>query len=146
MVARVRTNHLHFSLSKLMLFTIANVFGGLLQLWLLYGILAYFGKDRTVAVLLGDGGVFFFATSLTATSLLVFFADYAKHPSHSDLLVTVGALVGGGVAIFYYTLILSNRLGNAEPFKQYWPIQVFCAAIAFSYAVFVSARTGYFSR
>jgi hypothetical protein len=51
-----------FSAGKLLLFTAANLLGGLLQVWVLYTALAVLGRDHSLAVVLGDGGLFFVAT------------------------------------------------------------------------------------
>lgn len=135
----------HFALGKLVSFVAANIVGGLLQVWVLYVALAALGKAHGLAVLLGDGGLFFFATSLTVNSFLILLAEFPGKLQQVDIVSTLFALIGGLItSVVFYIVIFTNRLGIAEPFHDQIGPQVGCAILALAYAVFASARTGYF--
>ncbi len=76
------------SLGKFVTFLLANIVGGLVQLWVLYLILVTQSKNPDLHVLLGDGGLFFFATSLTFNSFLALVEKNTLRPGTSDLNVS----------------------------------------------------------
>jgi hypothetical protein len=137
----------NFSPGKLALFAFANIAGGLLQVWVLYLALASLGRPHTVAVLLGDGGLFFFSTSLTVNSILVLLSESKSKPSSIDITLTGVAIFGSLVAsIVVYIAVLVSTDVSPAPFHDHVLPQVMCAAVALAYAVYAGVRTGYFGR
>jgi len=135
------------SVGKITLFGLSNIIGALLQVWVLYIALTSLGKEHTLGVLLGDGGLFFFATSLTVSSVLILLAESPSRLSMVDIIFTLFATLGGLVtAIIVYTAVLTNNLGTAAPFHDHTGPQISCAVLALAYAFFAAGRTGYFSR
>ena len=134
-----------FSPGKLFLFILSNIFGGLLQVWLLYLILKYTGRSHDLNVLLGDGGLFFFAMSLAVNSILVLFSQLPTKPSSADAISTfLIVFFGIGPSITLYAVVLVNKIGTASPFQDQIGTQFWCASLALAYSFFVGARTGYF--
>src|SRR5712692_7327809 len=100
-----------FSFAKLTLFAVANILGGLVQIWILCVFLATQGKQYDIGLLLGDGGLFFFATSLTVSSLLVFLEQSRARRSPIDNLFTLLAIMAVlMVSVVVYTAVLGNGL------------------------------------
>jgi hypothetical protein len=137
---------LNFSASKFALFVTSTVVGGLAQVWFLYVALLAIGKAHDLSALLGDGGLFFFTTSLTASSALIFFEHRPKIDNEWDLLLTFIACVASAGAIAYFIAIIVTHLGSAAPFRDHAVPQVAFAVTSFTYSLFVAARTGYFRR
>jgi len=136
-----------FSSGKVVLFTLSNLVGGLLQVWVLYLALSSMGKEHSLAVLLGDGGLFFFSTSLVVNSILILLAESPGKPSATDLGITGMAVVGSLVtSIVVYTVVLTSRLGSVAPFHDHIGAQISCTVVALIYAFFVGVRTGYFGK
>ena len=137
------------SLGKVTLFSTSMIVGGLVQVWLLYIVLCAQGRDHSLPILLGDGGLFFFTTSLTATSALVLFENIPGKPNSWDLVFTI-LIVATCVAASVYYMTVFTASANPElaglPFKSHVRPQLTCAFCAFAYAFFASGRTGYFSR
>lgn len=134
----------HLSLGKLLTFFFVTVIFGLLQVWALWLILVFgLGKPVAVGELLGDGGLFFFATSVTVSSFLVLTNKYSLRFGKPDLNVTL--ILAGSTAfaaVVIYASVMSARFGTANPFKeQLWP-QLACAVAALVYALYVAVRTG----
>ena len=136
-----------FSPGKLFLFVISNLVVGLLQVWVLYLALATIGKEHNLPVLLGDGGLFFFSTSLIVNSTLVLLAQAPGKLSTVDIVFIVltiaGSLIG---SIVVYAVVLTTRLGTVAPFHDHIGAQLSCACAALVFAFFVGVRTGYFVR
>lgn len=129
------------------MFTIANIIGGLLQVWVLYIALSSLGKPHTLPLLLGDGGLFFFATSLTVNSVLVLLAESPARPLPWDLSITLFTILGTLVpSIVVYTAVLTNNPNVVAPFQDHTPSQISVAILAMAYALFVGVRTGYFNK
>ncbi len=136
-----------FSIGKVFLFISANILVGLLQVWVLYGALAVLGKDHSVGVILGDGGLFFFATSLTVNAILMMFSEGSAKIGPIDVTFTLFAIVGGLVmSAVFYGVIMTSNLEAVSPFHDQVGPQVSCALLAFAYALYTSVRTGYFSK
>jgi hypothetical protein len=131
---------------KFVTFVLANVAGGLVQLWVLYLILLTLNRSHDIRVLFGDGGLFFFATSLTFNSLLALVEKHTLRPGTADLNVTL--VLAGSVtvsAMVIYSAVLSQGTSTASPFSSHVLAQLSCAIAALVYAFYVSIRTGYFS-
>ena len=137
----------NFSPSKLVMFAFANIAGGLIQVWVLYLALASLERPHDIAVLLGDGGLFFFSSSLTVNGLLVLLSESKDKPSPVDITITGIAILGSLVAsIVVYIAVLVGGTDAAAPFRNHILPQVVCASVALSYAFYVGARTGYFGK
>lgn len=135
-----------FAWGKLVTFLLANVLAGLIQLWILFLILLATNKDWSITNLLGDGGLFFFATGLTFNSLLVLMDKRDLRAGSSDLNVSLlTCLAVGGVSLVFYTAVLSQGTKVPDPFGGHILPQLSCAALAVVYAFYVAVRTGYFS-
>jgi hypothetical protein len=134
-----------FSVQKLFLFVLSNLLVGLLQIWILYIILRTMHKSPDISILLGDGGLFFFATSLAVSSYLLLYSQKAK-PATIDLNLTIILVLFVILpAIIIYTVVLSTQLGTVSPFHNCIGTQCWCALSSLTYAVYAGARTGYFS-
>jgi len=135
-----------FNSGKLALFTASTAVGGLAQVWLLYVALLARHKEHNLPALLGDGGLFFFTTSLTATSALMLFERLPRRPTSWDLTWTLVVLGVCLCAVVYYTAVLLDNLKVVAPFHDHVSAQLACALMAFLYALFAAARTGYFRK
>jgi ABC-type phosphate transport system permease subunit len=135
-----------FSPSKIALFMVANVVGGLFQIWVLAVILSIDGEDHRIGVLLGDGGLFFFATSLTVNSFLIFEGSRRKHSAIERTFTLLAILLTIGMSVAVYAAVFTHQLGKVEPFHDHVVSQIALASLALIYAMFVAERTGYFSR
>jgi len=135
-----------FNSGKLALFTASTAIGGLAQVWLLYVALIARHKEHTLSSLLGDGGLFFFTTSLAVTSALMLFERLPRKPTSWDLFWTILVLAICGIAVVFYISVLIDNLKVVAPFHDHVGPQVGCASIAFFYAFFAAARTGYFRK
>lgn len=134
----------HLCPGKLLTFLFVTVIIGLLQVWALWLILVFgLGKPVEVGELLGDGGLFFFSTSVTVTSFLVLINRYSLRAGKVDLNVTLylaGSTAFSAVAV--YTSVMSASFGTANPFKEQLMPQLACAGAALIYAFYVAVRTG----
>jgi hypothetical protein len=130
----------NFSFSKFVLFVTATVVGGLAQVWLLYFVLLNMGKEHDVSAILGDGGLYFFATSLTASSALVYFEHKPTNTVPWDWTCTILAIAASMVSV------AATHPGVPSPFRDQSLPQITCAAVSFVYSTFVAQRTGYFAR
>lgn len=99
------------------LFVFLIVIGGLGQLWVTYAYLRCEQCPVQCAALLADGGVFFFATSLTLSS--VFLLCQAKRRMDDwALIITIPvlALVCGG-AMLAYSSALAHAVASHKPIE-----------------------------
>lgn len=127
-------------------FAICIVVGGLLQLWVLLMVLNATGYVIDFREFLGDGGLFFFATSLSAGSAISLFDHRPIKVGTSDFNVTLICLFGILViAVSYYAAVLSgDGMSAAKPFSNHAPVQIACTLMAIGYWVYVGRRTGLF--
>ena len=138
--------NLRLPIGKLITFALANIAGGLVQLWVLVLVLLAKGQAPSIPVLLGDGGLFFFATSLTFSSFLALAEKYNLKTGTWDLNMTIG--LGGSVAlaaVVFYSVVLSQGTAAPTPLSGHVLPQISCAAAALVYTFYVSVRVGYFS-
>ena len=136
------------AIGRLISFLLGIIGGGLLQIWLLVAVLRLSGQAARVAELLGDGGLFFFATSLAVSSLLTLCDAYPPRVGTADFNLTA-VLVGTVmlVAVTYYVGVLTGSLGKTTlPFAKYWVPQLVCTSAALLYWFYVGVRTGMFQR
>lgn len=140
------------SVGKILTFLGMTIVGSLLQLWLLALVLLVVTRAApSLSILLGKGGLFFFATSLVASSVLNL-AD--KHPLSSgtadfNMTMFVGALAALGAVATYTSVLTQAQVASPQlqaPFSDpewIWA-QIGCATAALMYALYVAVRTGRF--
>lgn len=132
---------------KVAMFFLATVVIGVFQLWVIVLVLLAMKKTPDIDVLLGDGGLFFFTTSLLATSGLKLFEKQATDRRDIICSVVVG-LVVFVPAIVFYSVVMAMHFNHpsveGSPFAgMVWP-QFGCGFVAVAYAVYVAVRTGMF--
>jgi hypothetical protein len=137
---------LTFSVGKFALFTLYTILGGLGQVWFLYLALYALGREHSLPVILGDGGLFFFNTSLTASSAFLLVEELRGKSSPWHRAFTTLAIVISISAVVYYIAIFTHHPGNSAPFHDHVKPQLALAVLAFTYAGFVAKETGFFSR
>ena len=94
---------------RLISFTIGIIGGGLLQLWALIMVLNANGYPVEISELLGDGGLFFFATSLVVGSSISLFDYRPIKVGNKDFNITMITLAGILVPVLiYYSTVLSS--------------------------------------
>lgn len=133
-------------LGRFLSFFIGVFFIGLLQLWILFMVLLAIGHPIRISEILGDGGLFFFSTSLLTNSMLSL-ADFKPIKFGSkEFIVTLLALLGVILpVIVYYTAILSNGgLSEPRPFGDIVPLQIGCLLGAVVYWFFSGIIVGIF--
>jgi uncharacterized membrane protein len=133
-------------INKLLTFIIFTFFGGLLQLWVLFLVLVFLGKPPSAGALLGDGGLYFFSTSLALSSLA---SLWQKKPLKYDDTTTIISIGCVGItlllAVVAYVSVLSSGLGRVtSPFSTTTHItsQLSCAVLASVYAMYVTRQIG----
>lgn len=127
-------------------FALSIVVGGLLQLWVLLIALNAIGHVIDFSELLGDGGLFFFATSLSVGSAISLFDHRPIKVGSTDfnviLICCVGVLV---MVVVYYAAVLSgDGMSAAKPFRNHALFQIACALTAMGYWFYAGHRTGLF--
>ena len=131
---------------RLLSFALGIVGGSLLQLWVLLIILHANHHPIGVKEVLGSGGLFFFASSLSVGSALNLFDSRPITIGKLDFNMTF--LICGGVLLLtvgYYAAVLSGGgLAIAKPFGDYFLMQIGCAFAAVGYWFFAGLRTGLF--
>lgn len=135
---------MHFG--RLLAFTVGIIGGSLLQLWILLIVLATNNHAIDIKQILGDGGLFFFSTSLCVASALNLFDYQPTTVGKLDFNMTL--LICGGIFILtvvYYTSVLSGSKEQIpNPFSDYCLLQVGCALTSIGYWFFTGLRTGLF--
>jgi hypothetical protein len=140
------------SCGRILYFLLLTLGGGLLQLWTL--ALIFYATDKPLGVsnLLGDGGLFFFSTSLACTSfrLLHNYRELRFGSADSILsIILAGSLTF--ISVVCYTTVLSPILSGAVKrpailFANHLYTQVGCATAAITYALYVASVTKVFRR
>lgn len=132
-----------------------TVGGGLLQLWVTLILLAELDSLK-VTTLLGDGGVFFFSTSLIYTSILTFLSkkEFKIGTLSFNLTVPLVASVTLYTVIVYAVCQVKACVPSAAaetdgmmrtlPFADHWVPQIICGSAAIVYAVYVCTEVGFF--
>lgn len=136
----------HFSFGRVYSFVLLNIAGGLLQLWVVALMLFVKGSGVTVAQLLGDGGLFFFATSLAYSSVFSLTNKYPMTTGTRDFNITL-TLVGCVTLlalIVYVSVLSSTPQSGSPPLSGTVFHQIACVTAALVYAFYVSVRTGLF--
>ncbi|MCH8824800.1 MAG: hypothetical protein IH984_14980 [Planctomycetes bacterium] len=133
-------------IGRLITFTLGVIGFGLLQLWVLIMILNTMGSPIDAKEILGDGGLFFFSTSLAVGSAITLFDTNPLKIGSRDCNVTI--IVCGGVlllTVVYYSAVLSQGgLKQPDPFAQHILLQIGCSLIAIGYWFYMGISTGLF--
>lgn len=128
---------------RILQFIFCTLFFGLLQLWIVLVV----GKSPSFGQLFGDGGVFFFATSLLVSSTLSLLDRGLLRAGSAELTITfVVAAPTFLLAIVTYSAIVSGQFSSATPSltpfaSKAWH-QIASGAVATIYAIFTAIRTG----
>lgn len=122
---------------------------GLLQLWSAVLILLNAKKDINIRELLGDGGLFFFATSVVASGGLLLI-ERKRLGTPEILFSLVAMLTVAAPCLLLYGAVSAGQVGNSKavpfPFSNLMPAQIGLAVWALAYAMFAAARTKQFSK
>lgn len=135
------------SLGRILSFIIMLLFGGLLQLWVVMIILLNVkGIELTIGMLLKDGGLFFFSTSLAYNSFFVLVDKYDLKlgSAHFNISVSLVGLITI-IAVVVYSLAQNNILSLGTPAlseNNYVYSQISCTVASFTYAFYVASETG----
>ena len=131
---------------KVIGFLALTVGGGLLQLWVLSITLMSTGKTVKISEVLGDGGLFFFSTSLACTSFLSLIDKNSLEFGSVNFNITLVILTPVSLyAVVSYSSVLSASSGRgAYPFGGHTKPQIICAIAALVYAFYVCTVTGFF--
>ena len=131
---------------RLISFTIFVLFGGLLQIWVLLLILNLKEYRINVGEVLGDGGLFFFTTSLIIGSAITLHDHNPIKLGSIDFNISLIAFIIIFLpALFCYVVVLSDGgLTDPNPFSSLVFHQIAYASAAFGYWFFTGLRTGLF--
>ncbi|MGP8048983.1 MAG: hypothetical protein ACLPYB_00095 [Desulfobaccales bacterium] len=132
-------------LGRLLSLILITVGGGLLQLWVLVLIIVNTGGKLNIGSLLGDGGLFFFATTLAFHSFLILIDHEPLRIGSSNLNITL-LLVGPVMvtSMVTYASVLSIALGKIIlPFSNHLAPQIICSLCALTYAFYVGTVTSF---
>jgi hypothetical protein len=134
--------------AKIVASFIGVVILGLLPIWWLCLQFAANGQSPDLSTLLSDGGLFFFATSLTADGLLgLLLMEGNGQRVWSDFIIS--ALIAFFVffpAITFYGSMFASRLAkDSAPLKGHVTVQLACATAALCYWFYAGVRSGQFS-
>lgn len=131
---------------RILSFGLLTVGGGLLQLWVLYLMAIATGTAPTLGELLGDGGLYFFATSLSFSSFVSLSSSTPIKFGTNHFNVTI-LLVGPVtlLAVVMYISVLSGAVGQqASPFSNHILSQLGCTFASLVYGLYVGVVTGFF--
>lgn len=131
---------------RLLSFTILVLFGGLLQIWALLFILNLKEYRINVGEVLGDGGLFFFTTSLIIGSAITLYEYNPIKLGSIDFNISLIVFIIIFLpALFRYVVVLSGGgLTDSNPFSGFVFDQIAFASAAFGYWFFTGLRTGLF--
>jgi len=134
-------------LGRLLTFSLVVIGGGLLQLWLLVFILSIKGILPSWGQVLGDGGVFFFATSVSMGSAVSLYDRVRFRLGNADCNISILACLGTLLcAVTVYTAELSDAgLEPGRPFAKYIATQLGCMILSIAYWLYSGVRTGLFT-
>ena len=128
-------------------FALLTLGGGLAQLWVFYVILATQSSSGSIdyGVLLGDGGLFFFSTSLVFTSMNTLLGNRSLRFGSLDMIGTILVCAMMFSAVLLYTSVLAQAPSHSSPpFSGYLLEQIVCSITAVAYAFYVCTVTGFF--
>lgn len=136
------------STGKVLSFIFFTFGAGLLQLWILFLVLYFSGRNPTLSNLLGDGGLYFFSTALAFSSFVALISHTPLKFGDGNLNITL--FVIGPItliaAISYVSSLFSNIGTQAAPFANQLLPQLACFLLASTYAFYVSTITGVFRK
>ena len=121
---------------------------GLLQMWVIVIVMRIIGQPIGSQQLLGDGGLFFFANSLTIGSAVSLYDKEPVKIVDANFLITF--FVGG--IIFLATIICVVSIMANGGSKDHYPfdredmhlLQVACTSGAIMYWIYCGRKTGLF--
>ncbi len=139
------------ALGRFLCFFFATVLLGVLQLWIL-GLLVLTSLvpqppgGVSLAQVLGDGGLFFFATTLTVSSGLTLLDALRPRVGDRDFTIT---LIVCPLVLFFavtvYAAVHAKSFGHDPlPFQSHVLPQIACMLFALGYWFYVGIRTGWF--
>ena len=136
------------TITKIFFFFLIVLGAGLLQLWVAATTLFYKNVPFNLEMLMKNGSVFFFSTSLAFNNLFILFEKGSR--TTAERLVSL-LLVGPVtiLALCAYALEYSAASTVQAPLNftgNYFAAQLSCAICAITYATYVSAVTGMFRR
>lgn len=131
---------------RLISFALGILGGGLLQIWVLLLMLNATGQTIQIKEILGNGGLFFFATTLCVGSILSLFDFRPIIVGNRDFNISViccGVVIL--VAVTNYAAVLSDGgFTVTNPFSDNVATQIGCTLIAIVYWYYSGNRTGLF--
>jgi hypothetical protein len=135
-----------YSPAKVLTFAICNIFVGILQVWISLVALAAIGKNYSIGLLLGDGGLFFLPAPVIVNSFLILEDSGVPRCGWDTACTLLAILLSLVSAVAAYTAVFTNRIGQSAPFHGPMHIasQISCAILALAYAIYVAVRTGHF--
>lgn len=137
---------MHFG--RIFSFLLTIIGGSLLQLWVLMLILKATNNPVTTGQLLGDGGLFFFASSLAVGSAISLIDNCKIVFGNIDFIMTLlicfGLII---IVVAYYASILTNvGFDEPDPFANNIRLQIGCAFCAIAYWFYSGVRIGLFTK
>jgi hypothetical protein len=137
--------------SRILIFFILVIVLGLLQLWVLIAVLKALEQPIEVKRLLGDGGLFFFSTSLAIGSALTLWDQKSTNKNDEELLLWTIIFPG---SIFFLTvawtvaIMAKDGLTAQYPFQKSDSIilQIACTLAAITYWFITGLATDMFKR
>ncbi len=139
------------AIGRIISFFFGIIVCGLLQVWVVIIVLLSSGKPVDFQNVIGNGGLFFFSTSLVVGSALNLFDKNPIKLGTVDFNMTMmlcGMVLFLAVS-FYMAVLFGIESQNAKPFsgsKIHLLTQILCALCAISYWCFVCVRRGMFNR
>lgn len=138
-----------FIFRRILFLLIFTLFFGLIQLWVVSLILFYHPTKSFPGfeILLGDGSLYFFSTSLVFSNLfsLLIGKNFKLNETHWIISIILIGVVLFNSLVAYIT-IFSTNIGTPSPFKNYLLSQIFTVIFAISYTIYTSTCTGLFKR
>jgi len=127
---------------------------GLIQLWTIALIMLFVTKNVNLDILLRDGGIFFFSSSLIFNSCYILYEKGVhNHFSNNFLIqftktfgIIIPIIVLFLIIVIYCTVFSTSLEKNKFPkfIGIYSYLQIIILFIAMAYSIFVSAITGMF--
>jgi hypothetical protein len=136
---------------RLLIFFILVIVLGLLQLWVLLVVLKALDQPVELKRLIGDGGLFFFSTSLAIGSAITLW-DQKSTNKHDDELILLTIILPGG--IFFLTIAWTVAIMTKDGLSVQYPfqrtdsifLQLACTLAAITYWFVTGLATDMFKR
>ncbi len=120
---------------------------GPIQLWILLLVLNTTSRGTiTIGTILGDGGLFFYATTVAVGSAISLFDKKQFKIGSSDFNVTLICCIAPliVIVIYYSSILTQTGLSTPRPFNACIFQQLGCTLMALIYWLYVGTRTGLF--